>query len=171
MLTVLPLSPFVGAADLTLEKLWYQVIARSVDLGEFMLGLGASASLQTCLNERHGGAALGSEEHPEGAACLVVGGEGEGKHKGGALRLGPFTRPAPGSSMDVAKLVSGASLNACRCCLEVGSMGALALMTGRLGRSAGAWIDLVSELGDVTKAGESCYRTPILASNYSYHAW
>lgn len=167
MLTVLPLSPFVGAADLTLEKLWYQIIARSVDLGEFVLGLGASASLQTCLNERHGDAACGGEKGLEGDGCLVVIGQGEGK--GEALRLGPFTRPVAGSSMDVAKLVSGASLNACRCCLEVGSRETLGLMTGKLGRSAGAWIDVVGELGDGAKAGESCYRLPYSAA--PFHAW
>lgn len=155
MLTVMSLSPFAGVADLKLEKLWYQIIARSVDLGEFMLGLSASASLQTCLSERHGDATRGGEDYPEGARCLVVVGQGEAK--GSALRLGPFMRPAAGTSMDVAKLVSGASLNACRCCLEVGSREALGLMTGKLGRSAGAWIDLVSELGDGTRAGESCY--------------
>ena len=106
----------------------------------------------------------GSVQHPEGAGCLVAVGEGEGK--GEALRLGPFTRPVAGSSMDVAKLVSGASLNACRCCLEVGSREALGLMTGRLGRSAGAWIDLVCELGDRVKAGESCYRTSKYAAPF-----
>lgn len=160
MRTLLPLSPFVGTSDLTLEKLWYQIIARSVDLGEFVLGLAASASLQACFNERRGGVADGVEEDSEGAGFLVVVGEAEGEGEGESLRLGPFTCPGATSSMGLATLVSGASLNACRCCLEVGSMQALGLMTGKLGRSAEAWICVVSELGDGAKAGESPFRTP-----------
>lgn len=77
-----------------------------------------------------------------------------GEGGGDDLRLCAFTLPRKDFSLDVAKLVSGASLNACRCCLEVASKEALCLMVGELGSSAGVWINRVSELGEATKAGE-----------------
>ncbi|CAM9399554.1 unnamed protein product, partial [Discosporangium mesarthrocarpum] len=46
---LLSLSSHVGVSDLTMEKLWYQALARSIDLGEYRLGLMAAACLQRCL--------------------------------------------------------------------------------------------------------------------------
>lgn len=152
---LLPLSPFAGGGDLTMEKLWYQIIARSVDLREFTLGLRASASLQLCLGERYGDVAIGTGGDSDGAVCLTLPKGGEAAAE--LLRLRPFGPLAgAGGSLDVAKVVSGASLNACRCCLEVGSRETLRLMAGELGRSAGVWIDTICELGDGAKAGECC---------------
>lgn len=151
--TLLPLSSRIVAADLTMERLWYKVVSRSVELGHFTLGLHASACLQMCLDQREGDelttGGIGGAEN--GASCsIVLASEGEEE----ALRLRSFPRPGASSSMALAKLVSGASLNACRCCLEVGTRDTLGLMTGELGRGAGGWIDRVSELGDDATAGE-----------------
>lgn len=147
---LLPLVPFGRAADLAVEKLWYHAIARSVDLGQFTLGLRASASFQACLSERHREATRHAEGDPDAAEYLVLAEEVDG----GSLRLRSFARPGASSSLDLATLVSGASLNTCRCCLEVGSRQALGLLVAELGRSAGVWIDRVSELGQTAKAGE-----------------
>ncbi len=154
---LLPLSPFIVAADLTMERLWYKVASRSVELGDFPLGLRASACLQMCLDQRKGedlasGSAAGDTDDGgvEDLRSLELG----SKDQGEGLRLRSFGRPGAKSSIALAKLVSGASLNACRCCLEVGSREALRLMVGELGRGAGGWIDRVSELGDGATAGE-----------------
>lgn len=150
--TLLPLSSFIVAADLTMERLWYKVASRSVELGDFDLGLRASACLQACLDQRKGDdltSGVGGAE--DGASCSVV---LASEREEEALRLRPFAPPGPTSSVALAKLVSGASLNACRCCLEVGTTETLRLMTGELGRGAGRWIDRVSELGDGATAGE-----------------
>lgn len=77
-----------------------------------------------------------------------------GENGGEMLRLSSFEQPSAKDSLDVAKLVSGASLNTCRCCLEVGSKEALVLTVEELGRSASAWIDSVGQLGERAKAGE-----------------
>ncbi|CAM9203574.1 unnamed protein product [Ectocarpus fasciculatus] len=146
--SLLPLSPFISAADLTMERLWYKVASRSVELGDFVLGLRASACLQTCLDQRKGddlairGGGVGGEDK---ADCFLV---IASKANGEDLRLRPFRSPGASGSMALAKLVSGACLNSCRCCLEVASTEALRLLAGELGRSAGRWIDRVSELGD-----------------------
>ena len=149
---MLPLYSFAGAADLAMEKLWYQAIARCVDLDDFLLGIRATASLQICLNKRwsHGYTSDGATRCLEGVQCCPAfeGAEDDG------LILRSFPPPAGNSQLDVALLVSGASLNACRCCLEVGSKEALLLVTGELGRSAGMWVDRVSELGQSAKSGK-----------------
>lgn len=156
--TLLPLSSFIVAADLTMERLWYKVTSRSVELGDFALGLRASACLQVCLGQREGGGggdrlADGARDIDNGASCSVVlASEGGGEDE--ALRLRSFAPPGASRSVALAKLVSGASLNACRCCLEVGTAETLRLMTGGLGRGAGRWIDRVGELGDDATAGE-----------------
>lgn len=167
---LLALSPFAGVADLAMEKLCYQAIARGVDLGEFGLGLRAAAFLQMCLRQRDSGtpgattprndgtpSAAGSATDGPHAQLYLTLDEGEG---GSRLRLCSFAPPGTNAneSVDVAKLVSGASLNACRCCLEVGSREALGLMVGALGRSAGVWIKRVGELGEAAKAGEYGWR-------------
>lgn len=147
--TLLPLSPFIVAADLTMERLWYKVASRSVELGDFALGLRASACLQLCLDQRNGDELAKAVQ--SGADCaLVLVSEGEQDD----LRLRSFAPPGVTPPMALAKLVSGAGLNACRCCLEVGSREALSLMTEELSLSAGRWIDRVSELGDGATAGE-----------------
>lgn len=164
--TALALSPFVVAHDLVMEKLCYQAIARSIDHGAFAVGLRAAAFLQMILLRRPDGDSRGAEEEDrsaieEGAAardsgsCLCLD-PGDGTGFGGALQLGPFAPPKASRSysLEVAKLVSGASLNTCRCCLELGSVEAWRLMLGELGRSAALWIERVSELGEVGKAGE-----------------
>ena len=150
--TLLPLSSFIVAADLTMERLWYKVASRCVELGDYALGLRAAACLQACLDQRRGDDLAGGAGGVEnGDGCSVaLGPDGEE----GALRLRSFVPPGASSSVALAKLVSGASLNACRCCLEVGTRDTLRLMTGELGRSAGGWIDRVSELGDAATAGE-----------------
>lgn len=150
--TLLPLSSFIVAADLTMERLWYKVASRSVELGDFELGLRASACLQMCLDRRKGDdLANGARRVEDEASCSVVlDSDGEGE----ALRLRSFAPPGASSSVALAKLVSGASLNACRCCLEVGTRETLRLLTGQLGRDVGRWIDRVSELGDGATAGE-----------------
>ncbi|CAM9350003.1 unnamed protein product [Ectocarpus sp. 13 AM-2016] len=146
--SLLPLSPFISAADLTMEKLWYKVASRSVELGDFLLGLRASACLQMCLDQRKGddfairGGGDGGKDKAD--CCLLIVSKADGED----LRLRSFRSPGASGSMALAKLVSGACLNACRCCLEVASIGALRLLAGELGRSAGRWIDRVSELGD-----------------------
>ncbi|CAM9553518.1 unnamed protein product [Ectocarpus sp. 6 AP-2014] len=146
--SLLPLSPFISAADLTMERLWYKVASRSVELGDFLLGLRASACLQTCLDQRKGddfamrGGGDGGKDKAD--CCLVIVSKADGED----LRLRSFRSPGASGSMALAKLVSGACLNACRCCLEVASIGTLRLLAGELGRSAGRWIDRVSELGD-----------------------
>eukprot|EP00903_Cladosiphon_okamuranus_P012531 g11734.t1 len=149
---LLPLSSFIVAADLTMERLWYKVASRSVELGDFALGLRASACLQTCLDQRKGDdLAVRAGGVEDGASCSIVldsGSEGETKTSKLQLRLRSFAPPGASSSVALAKLVSGASLNACRCCLEVGTRDTLRLLTGELGRSAGRWIDRVSDLGD-----------------------
>ncbi|CAM9094265.1 unnamed protein product [Ectocarpus sp. 4 AP-2014] len=146
--SLLPLSPFISAADLTMERLWYKVASRSVELGDFLLGLRASACLQTCLDQRKGDdlAIRGGGDRGKNKAdcCVVIVSKADGED----LRLRSFRSPGASGSMALAKLVSGACLNACRCCLEVGSIGALRLLAGELGRSAGRWIDRVTELGD-----------------------
>lgn len=149
---LLPLSSFIVAADLTMERLWYKVASRSVELADFALGLRASACLQVCLDQREGDdLAKPARGVDNGAGCsVVVDSEGEGE----AVRLRSFAPPGASSSVALAKLVSGASLNACRCCLEVGTRETLRLMVGELGGSAGRWIDRVSELGDDATAGE-----------------
>lgn len=142
------------AADLTMERLWYKVASRSVELGDYALGLRASACLQTCLDQRTGDdLADGAGSVESGAGCSVVL-DSEGKGEVEALRLRSFAPPGTSSLVALAKLVSGASLNACRCCLEVGTRDTLRLMTGELGRSAAGWIDRVGELGDGATAGE-----------------
>lgn len=147
--TLTPLLPFIGAADLFIEKLWYQVIARSVDLGDFALGLRASASLQACLNDNEGHVTCRTGGGYDGDGWLMLPSESEGDD----LRLGPFAPPETSASLEVARIVSGASLNACRCCLELGSSGSLRLMMQGLGCSAGKWIGRVCDLGDAAKAG------------------
>lgn len=161
--TLLPLSKFAGTAALVIEKLCYQAVARSVDLSEFFVGLRAAALLQTCLRQ-HGGGTAGTAVIP--SLCPTDSAAG-GPHSelflsldGGGIgddwsRLYSFDAPGAEDSVEVAKLVSGASLNTCRCCLEVGSKEALELIGGGLGRSAGLWIDRVGELGEASKAGES----------------
>lgn len=165
MQVLLPLSPYAGVADLAMEKLCYQAIARSVDLGDFVLGLRAAALLQTYLRqrERRGPGAkipISATDSADSAAGaprvglgLVV--ELPAENGGDSLRLRSFEEPCGTDSLDVAKLVSGASLNTCRCCLEVGSKEALGLTVEGLGCSASAWIDRVGELGETAKAGES----------------
>lgn len=129
-----------------MERLWYKVASRSVELGDFALGLRASACLQLCLDQRKGGDLVQG-----GAECsLVLASEGEEDD----LRLRSFAPPGATTPIALAKLVSGASLNACRCCLEVGSREALWLMAEELSLGAGRWIDRVSELGDGATAGE-----------------
>lgn len=151
-----------------MEKLCYQAIARCVDVGDFVLGLRAAALLQTCLRQREGGmpgttaskvisAAADAAGSPHVEPFLALHGENGGE----ALRLCSFERPSVKDSVDVAKLVSGGSLNTCRCCLEVGSKEALALTVEGLGRSASAWIDRVSQLGEGAKAGESFWWTNV----------
>lgn len=136
-----------------MERLWYKVASRSVELGDFLLGLRASACLQTCLDQRKGddlairGGGDGGKD--KAGCCLVIASKADGED----LRLRSFRSPGASGSMALAKLVSGACLNACRCCLEVASIGALRLLVGELGRSAGRWIDRVSELGDDATAG------------------
>ncbi|CAM9399629.1 unnamed protein product, partial [Discosporangium mesarthrocarpum] len=66
--------------------------------------------------------------------------------------VGVFHPPGRGCSLELAKLVSGASLNACRCCLELGSRDSLQLALGRLSGCSVAWINLVAELGEGAKA-------------------
>lgn len=132
-----------------MERLWYKVASRSVEVGDFALGLRASACLQMCLDQRQGDD-LGTrvQSGADGALLLVSeGGEDE-------LWLRSFAPPGATTPMALAKLVSGASLNACRCCLEVGSREALVLMTKELSLGAGRWIDTVSELGDIATAGK-----------------
>lgn len=160
MHTLLPLYSLAGAADLVMEKLWYQAIARCVDLGEFSLGLRATASLQICLNKRHIYADCGETSSSDGLECWPTF-ENSG---GDRLLLHPFPRPARNSPLDLATLVSGASLNVCRCCLEVGSKETLLFVTGELGRSSWMWIDRVCGLGESDKAGK-CIRT-IPAGNH-----
>ncbi|CAM9232965.1 unnamed protein product [Hapterophycus canaliculatus] len=145
--TLLRLSPFIAAADLTMERLWYKVVSRSVELGDFERGLHASVFLQMCLARREGGELIArAGEAQDKAECCLVLVAGDGDEEG--LRLRPFASPGASSSMALAKLVSGASLNACRCCLEFSSREALRLMVGELGRVAGRWIERVGELGD-----------------------
>lgn len=138
-----------------MERLWYKVASRSVELGDFVLGLRASACLQTCLDQRKGddlairGRGDGGKDKDKPDCCLVIVSKADGED----LRLRSFRLPGASGSMALAKLVSGACLNACRCCLEVASIGALRLLAGELGRSAGRWIDRVSELGDDATAG------------------
>lgn len=132
-----------------MERLWYKVASRSVELGDFALGLRASACLQMCLGRRNGDdLAKGIRSGADCALVLVSDGEEDD------LRLRSFAPPGVTPPMALAKLVSGAGLNACRCCLEVGSREALTLMTEELSLSAGLWIDRVSELGDGATAGE-----------------
>lgn len=150
--TLLPLLYFIVAADLTMERLWYKVASRSVVLADYALGLRASACLQTCLDQRKGDDLAKRDGGVENGASSSVVLDSEGEEE--ALRLRSFAPPGASSSVALAKLVSGASLNACRCCLEVGTRETLRLMTGELGRSAGGWIDRVSELGDGATAGE-----------------
>lgn len=163
---LLPLFPFVKTAELAMEKLVYQAIARSVDLGAFSLGLRAAAFLQTLLRQRSRdstGIALGRVSHRaeagavklDGDTCFVLVGEDDESVRS-TLYLRSFEHPDTTGcdSLEIAKLVSGACLNTCRCCLEVGRVEVLELMVGELGRSAGIWINKVSELGEVTKAGE-----------------
>lgn len=148
------LSPYGGAGELTTAKLWYQAIVRSVDLKEFTLGLRAAAYLQACLDKYYGGAPSADKVagDRDESTCLTLVGEGGDDE----LHLCAFTLPLADCSLDVAKLVSGASLNACRCCLGVASKDALCLMVGELGSSAGVWVDRVSGLGEAAKAGECC---------------
>eukprot|EP00752_Nemacystus_decipiens_P006406 g5770.t1 len=143
---LLPLSHFIVAADLTMERLWYKVASRSVELGDYELGLCASACLQTCLDQRNGGDLMNGAGGVGGEAGCSVGVGSEGEE--GGLRLSSFAPPGASCSVALAKLMSGASLNACRCCLEVGTRDTLRLMTGELSRSASGWIDRVGELGD-----------------------
>lgn len=158
------------AADLTMERLWYKVASRSVELGDFALGLRASACLQLCLDQRKGDELTsgvgGVENGANSCSIVVLASECEGE----ALRLRSFAPPGSSSSVPLAKLVSGASLNACRCCLEVGTRETLKLMTGELGRGAGRWIDRVSELGDGATAGECTAEESIEKSNGTYIA-
>lgn len=139
-----------------MERLWYKVVSRSVELGDFERGLCASAFLQLCLDRREGDDLIatvgGAEDQADCCVVLVPAGGNEEE-----LRLRPFASPGASGSMALAKLVSGASLNACRCCLEVGSREALKLMVGELGRVAGRWIERVGELGDDATAGECTY--------------
>lgn len=144
------LSDFLGAAPLVIEKLWYQAIARSVELGEYTLGLRASASLQNCLDTSGVHAIRGAKHEVHDPECAILRGSDEDDD----ILLRAFAPPRVGTSLETAKLVTGASLNTCRCCLEVGSRDALLLVTGELGHSAALWIGLVSERGDTTKAGE-----------------
>lgn len=152
MRTLLPLNSFIGAGDLAVEKIWYQIVARSVDLGEYTLGLRASASLQMCNKQLQANLPGGSGGKPSETKYLEL--EKEDKDASGTLRLLAFAPPGTSASLDIAKLVSGASLNACRCCLEVGTREALRLLTGELGGSAGMWVERVKELGDSAKAGK-----------------
>lgn len=147
-----------------MEKLSYQAIARSVDLGEFSLGLHAAAYLQTSLHQFKGDAAYVDADTREDS-CLSLGGM-DGKSDCSVLRLRSFAPPnvSRGDSLELAKLISGASLNTCRCALEVGSMEALGLIVGSLGHSAGKWINRVSHHGEVAKAGEH-------DSSGSHYAW
>lgn len=147
--TLLPLSPFIVATDLTMERLWYKVASRSVELGDFALGLRASACLQMCLDRRKGDDVAKGVESGVDCALVLVSQSGEDH-----LQLRSFAPPGATTPMALAKLISGANLNACRCCLEVGSREALRLMTGELSLGAGRWMDRVSELGDGTTAGE-----------------
>ncbi|CAM9140010.1 unnamed protein product [Scytosiphon promiscuus] len=149
--TLLPLSPFIAAADLTMERLWYKVVSRSVELRDFKRGLHASAFLQICLDRREeddlivrGGRSQEQDEE-EADSCLLLG-SADGDEV--EVRLRAFASPGASGSMALAKLMGGASLNACRCCLEVGSREALRLMVGELGRVAGRWVERVGELGD-----------------------
>lgn len=159
---LLPLSPYAGVADLAMEKLCYQAIARGVDLGDFVLGLRAAALLQTYLRQRERralatnipiSAADSAAGAPRVGLGLVV--ELRGENGGEPLRLCSFEEPRGTDSLEVAKLVSGATLNTCRCCLEVGSKETLGLTVEGLGRSASAWVDRVGELGETAKAGKS----------------
>lgn len=150
--TLVHLSPFIAAADLTMERLWYKVVSRSVELRDFERGLYASAFLQMCLDRREGDDLI-RKVGDRADCCLVLvptGGQEEEVH------LRPFASPGSSGSMALAKLVAGASLNACRCCLEVGSREALRMMVGELGRVAGRWIERVGKLGDDATAGEYC---------------